>query len=92
MELPPHALSADDGVVVHGVIVVRKRGRVIPVHVHRVVKRIPFPVRHDGHLSDHTQKSDSENKKQFNHIPFFLCLTLTVFRIYHEFNLKRVMK
>lgn len=91
MELPPQALSADDGVVVHGVIVVRKRGRDTPVHVRRVVKGIPFPVRHDGDLSDHTQKSGSENKKQFNQIPFFLCLTLTVFRIYHEFNLKRVL-
>lgn len=84
MELPPQALPADDGVVIHGVVVVRKRGMGTLVHVCGVVKVIPFPVRHDGDLTDHTQKSGSENKKQFNHILhvfFLICLTLTVFMI-----------
>lgn len=59
MELPPQALPADDGVVIHGVVVVGKRGMGTLVHVCGVVKVIPFPVRHDGDLTDHTQKSGS---------------------------------
>lgn len=59
MELPPQALPADDRVVIHGVVVVGKRGMGTLVHVCGVVKVIPFPVRHDGDLTDHTQKSGS---------------------------------